>query len=81
MGLLGLVVRVVGLVIFVVGFLWYSVVCVKVVNTAPVLVVPAGMYHTGMYTGIKTSMFPTSLNTSYTGQFRAIPVGTFFYFF
>ena len=32
---------------------------IKVVNT-----VPAGMYHTGMYTGIETSTFRTGLNTS-----------------
>ena len=45
----------------------------KVVNTVLVL---AGMYHTGMYTGIETSTFYTGLNTAYTGQFRAISAGT-----
>ena len=42
------------------------------------------MYCTGMYTGIETSTFRTSLNTIRTGQFRAIPIGTeknFFYLF
>ena len=43
----------------------------KVVNTVPV---PADMYRTGMYIGIETSTFRTSLNTgrtSHTSQFRA----------
>ena len=66
---------------------------IKVVNTVPVPAVLAGMYCTGMHTGIKTSTFRTGLNTghtSHTDQFRAIPVGTghtskyrekFFFFF
>ena len=55
----------------------------KVVNT-----VPAGMYHTGMYTGIETSTFRTGLNTSRTGhvlvnfgQYRPIQKKFFFFFF
>ena len=41
----------------------------KVVNTVPVLAVPAGMYRTG----IETSTFRIGLNTDHTGQYRAIP--------
>ena len=58
----------------------------KVVNT-----VPAGMYRTGMYTGIETSTFRTGLNTGRIGhvpanfgQYRPIPANTekvFFFFF
>ena len=51
----------------------------KEVNTVPVPAVSAGMYRTGMYTGIETSTFHTGLNTGRTGhtdQFRAIPAGT-----
>ena len=48
----------------------------KVINTVPILAVLAGMYCTGMYTGIETSMFCIGLNTDRTGQFWAIPAGT-----
>ena len=46
-----------------------------IVNT-----VPAGMYCTGMYTGIETSTFHTGLNTGHVwtipgnfGQYRLVP--------
>ena len=46
--------------------LWCVFVLDKVVNT-----VPAGMYRTGMYTGIETSTFRTGLNTGRTGHVPA----------
>ena len=42
------------------------------------------MYRIGIYIGIETSTFRTSLNTGRTGQFRAMPAGTekkFFFIF
>ena len=48
----------------------------KVINIVPVPAVPAGMYRTGMYIGIKTSIFRTGLNTDHIDQFRAILAGT-----
>ena len=41
----------------------------KIVNT-----IPAGMYCTSMYTGIKTSTFRTDLNTGLPGHISTIPV-------
>ena len=47
----------------------------NVVNTVPIPIVPAGMYHIDTYTGIKIPIFRTGLNTGrigHTGQFQAI---------
>ena len=48
----------------------------KVVNIVPVPTIPAGMYRTGMYIGIETSIFRTGLNTDHTDQFQAILAST-----
>ena len=57
---------------------------INVVDTVPILALPAGMYCTGTYTGIEMPTFHTGLNTGHAGQFQEIPTGTeksFFFFF
>ena len=63
----------------------------KVVDTVPVLAVPASMYHTDTYTSIEMPMFCTSLNTKHTGHVLGVQANfgctsqykkkSFFFFF